>query len=73
MKKKSKRIFLFFLLIGCAAVVAGIWKLRTQDLPSDNKGLSTGKVVSRDFTSTVLAIGEIKAQVGAEVRVGSRV
>ena len=73
MKKKSKRIFLFFLLIGCVAVVAGIWKLRTQDLPSDNKGLSTGKVVSRDFTSTVLAIGEIKAQVGAEVRVGSRV
>jgi len=73
MKKKSKRETLFFLLIGCAAVVAGIWKLRTQDLPSDNQGLSTGKVVSRDFTSTVLAIGEIKAQVGAEVRVGSRV
>ena len=35
--------------------------------------MATAKVVRRDFTSTVLATGEVKPQVGAEVRVGSRI
>ncbi|MFC1705630.1 efflux RND transporter periplasmic adaptor subunit [Planctomycetota bacterium] len=41
------------------------------------KGLSSAeteaRVVRRDFVSTVLATGAVKAQVGAEVRVGARI
>lgn len=33
----------------------------------------TASVIRRDFTSTVLATGSVKAQIGAEVRVGARV
>jgi len=40
---------------------------------SNNPDLSVGKVVRRAFSVNVLAVGKISAQVGAEVRVGSRI
>ena len=38
-----------------------------------NPGGAVAEVVRRNFSSTVLATGIVSAQVGAEVRVGSRV
>jgi len=72
MKRKGKRLALFSLLLACAAVAAGIWWY-FHDKESRNPMVASAKVVRRDFTSTVLATGEVKPQVGAEVRVGSRI
>jgi len=73
MKRKEKRAVLFSLVLACSAVAVGIWWWCLRDQKSSNTGMITGRVVRRDFTSTVLATGEIKPQVGAEVRVGSRI
>jgi multidrug efflux pump subunit AcrA (membrane-fusion protein) len=72
MKRKGKRAVLFSLLLAGAAVCTGIW-WHYNDRRSNNLGMATGRVVRRDFTYTVLATGEVKPQVGAEVRVGSRI
>ena len=72
MKRKGKRLALFSLLLACAAMAAGIWWY-FHDKESRNPTVVSAKVVRRDFTSTVLATGEVKPQVGAEVRVGSRI
>ena len=72
MKRKGKRLALFSLLLACAAVATGIWWY-FHDKESRNPTVASAKVVRRDFTSTVLATGEVKPQVGAEVRVGSRI
>jgi HlyD family secretion protein len=73
MKRKGKRAVLFFLVLAFCAVAVGIWWWSLRDQKSSNTGMATGSVVRRDFTSTVLATGEVKPQVGAEVRVGSRI
>jgi len=73
MKRKGKRTVLLILLSACAVVVVGFWWRRTHDPQMGNSDLTTSKVIRRDFTSTVLAVGEVKPQVGAEVRVGSRI
>ena len=73
MKRKGKRAVLFSLVLACSAVTVGIWWWSLRDQKSSNTGMATGRVVRRDFTSTVLATGEVKPQVGAEVRVGSRI
>lgn len=72
MKQKSKRLLLLFLLLACAAATVICWWY-ARNGQSSNPMMATSKVVRRDFTSTVLATGEVKPQVGAEVRVGSRI
>ncbi len=73
MKRKGKRTVLLILLSACAIVVVGFWWRRSHDQQSSNSELTTSKVIRRDFTSTVLAVGVVKPQVGAEVRVGARI
>ena len=71
MKKKRKRI-LVILLVLAVTVGAGVrWKLSSGDNPA-NGAQATVRVVRRDLSSTVLATGAVKPQVGAEVRVGAR-
>jgi macrolide-specific efflux system membrane fusion protein len=71
--KKSKRNKLLIVsALSLCAIAAGWWILgRGQDYRTSAP--RTAKVVLRDFSSTVLATGLVKAQVGAEVRVGARI
>ena len=72
MKLKMKKLVLFLLLLALAAVAVGFWRYLHENQQLNSK-LATAKVVRRDFNLTVLATGEVKPQVGAEVRVGSRI
>jgi len=59
------------LIVGSAA---GIWFWYTQRTqPEQDVAPPTGNVARRDFTMTVQAIGAVKPQIGAEVRVGARI
>ncbi|MFW5869949.1 MAG: efflux RND transporter periplasmic adaptor subunit [Planctomycetota bacterium] len=71
LKKKTKRILL---IVAVLAIMAGIgaWWQYGRDDESTSNGPATARVVRRDLSSTVLATGEVKPQVGAEVRVGAR-
>jgi len=70
LKKRRKRILLILLVL--AAAGAGVWwKFGPGDDPA-NSAPATARVVRRDLSSTVLATGAVKPQVGAEVRVGAR-
>jgi len=44
-----------------------------SDSPGGGQDATTARVVRRDFSSTVLATGAVRPQVGAEVRVGARI
>jgi multidrug efflux pump subunit AcrA (membrane-fusion protein) len=63
-------------MLACAAVVAaagGAWHWLARSPGQDASAPSVVSVVRRDFASSVLATGAVKPQVGAEVRVGSRI
>ena len=70
MKRKPKTI-LVLLLVAAGAVLSLLWFARGRR--SGEQGPATHRVARRTFTSTVLATGAVKPQVGAEVRVGARV
>ena len=70
MKRKPKTI-LVLLLVAAGAVLSLLWFARGRR--SGDQGPATYRVARRTFTSTVLATGAVKPQVGAEVRVGARV
>ena len=70
---KNKRIVAIALLLFAAALIGGIWLLRARSSDGVISSVSTASVVRRDFTGTVLATGAVRPQVGAEVRVGSRI
>ena len=72
--RKGRR--LLFLLV--CAVVAGtgvaVWRWWTRPgSETADPATTTTQVVRRDFSSSVLATGAVKPQVGAQVRVGARV
>jgi len=71
-RRRRKRIVLVVLVAGLAAGAAASWKL---DLSrgSAEADPATAKVIRRDLSSTVLATGAVRPQVGAEVRVGARI
>jgi len=71
LKKKRKRILLILLVPALAAGAGAWWKFGYNDNPA-NSAPATARVVRRDLSSTVLATGAVKPQVGAEVRVGAR-
>jgi multidrug efflux pump subunit AcrA (membrane-fusion protein) len=56
-----------------AGLIAAGFLLSCQSAGGRGEEQSYVKAARRDFSSTVLATGSVKAQVGAEVRVGSRV
>jgi len=60
-------------LVLAAGIAVGFWWWYGQGQKTGNPGQETARVVRRDFASTVLATGAVKAQVGAEVRVGARI
>ena len=66
---------LLIAVIAIAVAVAGAgaaWKLWPQRDPAGNR-LPTATVTRRTLSSSVLATGAVKPQVGAEVRVGARI
>ena len=68
----SKHKYLMFLMLGLTGLAVTWWKLAPTDNP-EKAGSATAQVVRRDLSSTVLATGVVKPQVGAEVRVGARI
>lgn len=72
LKKKQKRILLIVLLLAVVAGVGAWWKYGHTDESANNAPATTARVIRRDLSSTVLATGAVKPQVGAEVRVGAR-
>ena len=72
--KKSKRnpFFILSVLLLCAAAAAVWWGLGHHEV-SRASVPQTVRVIRRDFSSTVLATGAVKPQVGAEVKVGARI
>jgi len=71
-KRQRRRAWaLAFLLV--AAAGGGVWRWFRAPIPEVDPASLTTQVVRRDFSSTVLATGAVKAQVGAEVRVGARI
>ena len=70
--KVKRKFFLGLVLIAGSAV--GIWFWHSQgSQPEQTEAPATGRVTRRDFTMTVEAIGAVKPQIGAEVRVGARI
>lgn len=71
-KRRRRRLWaLTFLLVLVAG--GGTWWWLRDPVPAVNPATLTAQVVRRDFSSAVLATGAVKAQVGAEVRVGARI
>ncbi|MGD9928554.1 MAG: efflux RND transporter periplasmic adaptor subunit [Mangrovibacterium sp.] len=65
-----------FWIIGSLLIIAAsfmVWFYFFKPSDKNGKNGQTSEVVRRDIGSTVLATGIIKPQVGAEVKVGSRV
>lgn len=73
MKKKSRSIILLLILLILAAAGAGWWKYASSKKDTKPAGPTTARVIRRDFSSTVLATGAVKSQVGSEVKVGARI
>ena len=63
---------LLIVIVLLAALGSGLWWIGRRP-ESGAPGPATAAVERRDFTSSVLATGAVKAQVGAEVRVGARI
>lgn len=72
MKKKNRRI-LFIILLLASAIGASVWWYASDGKDNGPAAPATARVVRRDFSSTVLATGAVKSQVGSEVKVGARV
>ncbi|MBI4871544.1 MAG: efflux RND transporter periplasmic adaptor subunit [Candidatus Riflebacteria bacterium] len=71
MSWSRRALFGAALAIVAAGAIAS-WKLELRANPADN-GPLTATVTRRTLSSSVLATGAVKPQVGAEVRVGARI
>ncbi len=71
-KKRKKRIVQLSLLV-LAVIGASVWWHFGHNGGQAENAPATTVVQRRDMSSTVLATGSIKPQVGAEVRVGARI
>lgn len=73
MKKGRKRLLLAA-VAGCGIMALALWWWSAAHAATPgNASQSTAKVTRRTLTSSVLATGAVKPQVGAEVRVGARI
>ncbi len=70
----KKRVKKNLIVVALAFSVGGVvwWSLSPPAADADAREPVTVQVAHRDFSSTVTAIGAVKPQIGAEVRVGSR-
>ncbi len=73
MKKKSRRLIIPLVLLVLAASGLGWWQYASTAKNAEPTGPVTAQVIRRDFSSTVLATGAVKSQVGSEVKVGARI
>ena len=72
-RQKRNKLFIILALLLCAAIGTIWWAFGRNGETKKNSAASTAKVTRRDISSTVLATGSVKPQVGAEVRVGARI
>ena len=72
-RQKRKKFLIPLTLLLCAAIGAAWWAFGRNEETKKASAPSTARVIRRDFSSTVLATGAVKPQVGAEVRVGARI
>ena len=73
MTKRARNYLIAFLLAGLFTAGGVVWWNRPSPQVADAGALSTTEAARRDFSSSVRAIGTVKPQIGAEVRVGSRI
>ena len=71
-KRKRNKLFIILAVLLCAAA-ATAWYTLGHNKDSKASAPETVRVIRRDFSSSVLATGVVKPQVGAEVRVGARI
>jgi RND family efflux transporter MFP subunit len=71
--KHTRSRLIAFLLAGLLAVGGAVWWNRRSSDVADAAAPSTVEATHRDFSSSVRAIGAVKPQIGAEVRMGSRI
>jgi len=72
-KGKRNKLLIISALLLCFAVAAAWWALVRYEGASKASAPEIVRVIRRDFSSAVLATGAVRAQVGAEVRVGARI
>ena len=73
MKRKRSKYVLGLVLLLCLAGGLGLWWKYGRDPKPANSAQTPATVERRNLSSTVLATGAIKPQIGAEVRVGARI
>jgi macrolide-specific efflux system membrane fusion protein len=71
-RKRGKYVFGLILLF-CLAGGLGLWWKYGRDAKAADPAQTTARVERRNLSSTVLATGAVKPQIGAEVRVGARI
>ncbi len=71
-RKRNKLLIILFLLVICAGTGTA-WYVFGPNKRSKNPTPRIAKTIRRNLSSTVLATGAVKPQVGAEVRVGARI
>jgi len=72
--KRNRGKFVFgLMLLFCLAGGLGLWWKYGHDAKGADPAQSAAKVERRNLSSTVLATGAVKPQIGAEVRVGARI
>lgn len=72
-KRKRNKLFIIILALLVCAAAAAWWAIGNNGNAGQRSAPETARVTRRDFSSTVLATGAVKPQVGAEVRVGARI
>jgi len=72
--RKGRRLLLLLVCAVVAGTSVAVWRWWTRpETEAVDPATTTTQVVRRDFSSSVLATGAVKPQVGAQVRVGARV
>jgi len=72
--RKARRLAILLLFAVVAGAGIAAWQFWAwADAGTVDPATATTQVVRRDFSSSVLATGAVKPQVGAQVRVGARV
>ena len=72
--RKRRRLLLLLVCAVVAGTTVAVWRWWLRpDTNTVDPATTTTHVIRRDFSSSVLATGAVKPQVGAQVRVGARV
>jgi multidrug efflux pump subunit AcrA (membrane-fusion protein) len=73
LKQTNRRRMLWIIPLIAIGAIGSAWWKPWGDAGADSPFSATAEVIRRDFSSSVLATGAVKPQVGAEVRVGARI